>query len=251
MIVLDISRSMLAEDIIPNRISHAKNILQSFISENSHLNFGLILFAGKPFLSIAQSSDSSGIRHFIQNISPQYILQEKPGLSGTNIGDALLLATTQLQKYAEKKSIILITDGSANIGSDPIKSTLESQHLNIPIYTIGVGGTTQEPLYYTNSKGKKIFFLDENGEKIIWDLDEKLLQEIAIMTKGEYFHANNAAALFTTFQQIQSLLTPETQETLEFANISLIPLCALIIIILILLEWWFSGHYYRRYHIIS
>lgn len=167
MIVLDISRSMLAEDIIPNRISHAKNILQSFVSENPHLHFGLILFAGKPFLSVAHSSDSSGIRHFIQGISPQYILQEKPGLSGTNIGDAILLANSQLQKYAGRRSIILITDGSANIGYDPIKSATESQNLDIPIYTIGVGGITQEPLYYTDSKGKTVFFFDQNGEKII------------------------------------------------------------------------------------
>lgn len=85
IIVLDISRSMLAEDMSPNRMSVAKNAIKNFIETRNQDQFTLIIFAGKAFTTISNSDDKDGILVFIENISPNYILQEKPGLSGTNI----------------------------------------------------------------------------------------------------------------------------------------------------------------------
>lgn len=91
-IILDISRSMLAEDIKPSRISVAKNALSGFLMNIKDRETNLIIFSGKPFLLVSHSTDTFGIIQLLNMITPYSILQEKPGLSGTNIGDALLLA---------------------------------------------------------------------------------------------------------------------------------------------------------------
>ena len=75
-----------------------------------------------------------------------------------------------------------MTDGSANVGSDPEKAASEIAKSQIPIYTIGIGEKDNNPLTYTDLNGQKNFFYDANGEKIIGDLDDELLQKIAIMT---------------------------------------------------------------------
>ncbi len=78
MIVFDISRSMLAEDISPSRMAVAKNTIKSFIAERKDDKLALIIFSGKAFLVVAPSTDKAGIEAFVENITPEYILQEKP-----------------------------------------------------------------------------------------------------------------------------------------------------------------------------
>jgi Ca-activated chloride channel family protein len=92
MIVFDISLSMLAEDISPSRIAVARSVVRDFVSERRSDRIGLIIFAGKPFVSVPFSTDTSGISSIVSGLSPDLIRQDLPGLSGTNIGDALLLA---------------------------------------------------------------------------------------------------------------------------------------------------------------
>ena len=128
MIVFDISLSMLAEDISPSRILIAKSVVRDFISERQSDRIGLIIFAGKPFVSVPFSTDYSGISSIVSGLSPDLIRQDLPGLSGTNIGDALLLANMAYSgSRSQAKSIILLTDGRANIGIDPMISASESR----------------------------------------------------------------------------------------------------------------------------
>lgn len=128
MIVFDISLSMLAEDISPSRITVAKSVVRDFISERQSDRIGLIIFAGKPFISVPFSTDYSGISSIVSGLSPDLIRQDLPGLSGTNIGDALLLANMAYSgSRSQAKSIILLTDGRANIGIDPLMSASESR----------------------------------------------------------------------------------------------------------------------------
>jgi len=119
VIVLDISRSMLAEDIIPNRIESAKNTIHTFLTERKNDVIAFIAFAGKPFLISPFSDDYTGLAEIVKNMTPYFIRQENPGLSGTAIGDALLLANMTLSGRTGEKSIIFITDGRTNIGIDP------------------------------------------------------------------------------------------------------------------------------------
>lgn len=140
MIVFDISLSMLAEDISPSRMEVARNIVQNFISSRKDDRIGLIIFSGKPFVSIPFSSDYRGISSIVSGLSPYLIRQDLPGLSGTNIGDAILLANMAYSgSKSQSKSIVLLTDGRANIGIDPVESANESAEQGIQIYSIGVG----------------------------------------------------------------------------------------------------------------
>ena len=130
MIVFDISLSMLAEDISPSRLAVAKSMVRDFIAERRGDRIGLIIFAGKPFVSVPFSTDYSGISSIVSGLSPDLIRQDLPGLSGTNIGDALLLANMAYSgSRSPARSIILLTDGRANIGIDPMISASDSRDL--------------------------------------------------------------------------------------------------------------------------
>ena len=118
---------MLAEDISPNRITVAKSVVKNFIQNRAGDRIGMIIFAGKPFVSVPFSTDYSGISSIVSGLSPDLIRQDLPGLSGTNIGDALLLANMAYSgSRSQAKSIILLTDGRANIGITPSVSASES-----------------------------------------------------------------------------------------------------------------------------
>ncbi len=94
VLVLDVSKSMLAEDIAPNRITRAKNVLHTFLTHPSGDQFSYIVFAGKPFLLSPATNDLAALQRMVDASGPDLIKQELPGLSGTNIGDALLLASS-------------------------------------------------------------------------------------------------------------------------------------------------------------
>lgn len=250
-IILDISRSMLAEDIEPNRISIAKNAIKNFILSRKDDNFTMIIFAGKPFTVISKSNDQDGILHFLETISPSYIMQEKPWLSGTNIGDAILLAITENQNIDAHKNIILITDGSANIGSDPLKSTEIAKNLNIPIYTIGIGTKNNLPLSYTDINGQKNYFYDENGEKMIGDLDDELLQKIANETRGIYSTWESIKNLNIAFEKANANIGNKKIERIVIQNFALTPFFIFLLIIFLILENFIQKKFYRKYNILK
>lgn len=141
MLVMDISKSMLAEDIAPNRIEAAKKTIDTFLQRLDSDRVGILLFAGKPFASVPLTFDYDAVRTVFTDISTDSINQTIPGLSGTAIGDAILSATDTLDRNAEKnrtKTIILLTDGEANIGIDPTIATKYAHEKHVRIYTIGI-----------------------------------------------------------------------------------------------------------------
>ena len=192
MIVFDISLSMLAEDVSPSRITVAKNVVRNFISSRTGDRIGLIIFSGKPFVSIPFSTDYRGISSIISGLSPYLIRQEIPGLSGTNIGDALLLANMAYSgSHSKTKSIILLTDGRANIGIDPLLSATESRDSRISIFPIGVGSSSGSDLYYTDTYGQRTYFYDTSGRRLQSDLDEPMMRGLADITGGDYSYATD------------------------------------------------------------
>jgi len=142
-VVFDLSYSMIAQDLKPSRIEVAKKVLGEFFKENVTDRIGLILFSGRPFTSIPLTFDSQFLAEYISQISVDYIDQSRVDMAGTAIGDALLLAAKNLEK--EKKDttkdqiIILITDGEANKGIDPLLALKYLKEKHIKTYTIGVG----------------------------------------------------------------------------------------------------------------
>ena len=116
---------MLAEDITPNRLEAAKKTIDTFISKRESDRIGIILFAGKPFASVPLTFDYDAVRNILSETTTDTIDQRIPGLSGTAIGDGILSATDMLMRNADTahpraKIIILLTDGEANVGVDPM-----------------------------------------------------------------------------------------------------------------------------------
>ncbi len=138
-IVLDISKSMLAEDISPSRITAAKKAIIRFIEARPNDRISLTIFAGKPFLLSPLTFDSTVLVQIVGSIGVDSIKQEIPGFSGTAIGDGLLLGYQSLESEpTREKIIVLLTDGEANLGIDPKASALYAKEKNVSIYTIGL-----------------------------------------------------------------------------------------------------------------
>ncbi|MBP9780058.1 VWA domain-containing protein [Candidatus Gracilibacteria bacterium] len=197
LLVIDISRSMLVEDIAPDRITATKNTIHTFLSKRTGENIGVIIFSGKPFLSIPFSDDYSGIQNIIDNITPFTIRQELPGLSGTAIGDALLLGIESFSgRENMKNSIILFTDGRANIGIDPRKVINDIVQDNIQVHTIGIGTEKGGVV-----PGNGVY--ESTGST---GLDIELMKDIALRTGGKYFHISEAENFETSIEEIESIV---------------------------------------------
>lgn len=237
LIILDISRSMLAEDISPSRIEAAKSTINTFLRERTDDSFGMIIFAGKPFISIPFSSDTSGISSIISNITTSSIRQDLPGLSGTAIGDAILLANSTLSGMTDKSSIVLITDGRANIGIDPLIAARETAWLRVPIFTIAIGGTSNDILSYTDPlTNKRVILEDENWEPLRSDIDEPLLRSVAEITSGTYFRATQARELYGYWDNISERIGKQEKKVTETHYISYRPHFFVMLIILLIIE---------------
>lgn len=162
-----------------------------------------------------------------------------------------MLGANENKKNNSKKNIILITDGSANIGSDPLESTKLAINENISIYTIGIGTKTNIPLSYTDINGQKNYFYDQNGEKIITDLDDELLKKIAENTGGIYSTAENMSALNEAFEKTTKDIGNTFIEKTETKTTSLTPIFIIFLIIFLWCEKFFEKKFYLHYKILQ
>ncbi|MDD2871028.1 MAG: VWA domain-containing protein [Candidatus Gracilibacteria bacterium] len=206
VIALDISRSMEADDLQPNRIEAAKSVISNFISKLKTDRLGLVVFAGKPFTSIPLTFDYNILKETIERLDTNNIDQNQRGLSGTAIGDSILMAKTLFkapkgedEKDYEKreKVIILLTDGDANVGVEPVLAGLSAKDMGIKIYTIGIG--SKDGGYITNSNGPF------KQQQKIAPLNDKTLKQIASDTNGQYFRAENNNTFQEIFDQLSKL----------------------------------------------
>ena len=184
LIALDISVSMLAEDLKPNRLDAAKKYIDNFVTKLKDDRVGLEIFAGKPFTQSPMTFDYNVIRYYLTDISTENINQRMFGLNGTAIGDAILSAVNRFKNNPDRtKVLVLLTDGVANVGVDPIFAAEYARADGVKIYTIGIG---------KNKNSREGF-------------DEKSLKDIAELTGGKYFWAGNNKSLNDALTQISQL----------------------------------------------
>jgi Ca-activated chloride channel homolog len=236
LLVLDLSKSMLAEDIIPSRMESARSSLQALVARRSEDRVGLIGFAGQPFTLSPLSFDLTGVSDILARTGVDTIRQELPGLSGTALGDGLLLASDEFGEDLKRERVmIVITDGEANVGIPPRDTIALLKQKKIRVHTIGVGDSRWTELAVTNARGQKEYFLDTNGQRIIASIDEPLLWEIAESTGGQYQNAKSAGALDSIITSLGKLEKKQLQAppTLEKQSLSI----WIGIIIWILLLW--------------
>lgn len=216
MLVLDVSRSMLAEDFTignrrANRIDAVKLVTEQFIRERPNDRIGLVAFAGRPYLVSPLTLDHDWL---IRNLERLRI-----GLveDGTAIGSAIASAANRLKdKEAKTKLIVILTDGDNNAGKvQPLTAAEAAKALGIRIYTIGAGTEGEAPFPLTNQFGRTIY------RNVLVKFDEKTLQEIATLTSGQYFRATDTNSLRTIFGEIDKLEKSkvEVEKTAQYRDL--------------------------------
>jgi Ca-activated chloride channel family protein len=193
VLAMDLSPSMLAKDLKPNRLEAAKSVAIEFIDGRETDRIGLVVFSGEAFTQCPLTIDHSVLKNLLTTVEPNFLAD------GTAIGMGLATGVNRLRESkASSKVIILITDGENNVGSiSPLTAAEIAQKYGIRVYTIGVGtkGMAYSPVSrFPNGE----FTFDYVEVKI----DEALLKEISKMTNGKYFRATNNAGLSDIYKQI-------------------------------------------------
>jgi Ca-activated chloride channel homolog len=191
---LDISGSMLAEDLKPNRLEAAKQVASDFISGRPNDRVGLVIFAGETFTQVPLTTDHNVLIRLFNEVESGMIDD------GTAIGDGLATAVSRLQESkAISKVIILLTDGVNNMGSiDPVSAAEMAKLYGIRIYTIGIGSRGTAPYPVQTPFGIRY----QNMEV---EIDEELLRNVATMTEGKYFRATSNTSLKEIYEEIDQL----------------------------------------------
>lgn len=209
VLAIDVSGSMLARDLQPNRLEALKEVAAEFIKGRPSDRIGLVIYAGESFTKTPVTSDKAIVLSALADIEYNSVLE-----NGTAIGMGLATAVNRLKdSKAKSKVIILLTDGVNNAGFiDPKIASELAVEYKIKTYTIGVGsnGTALSPIA-----------IMPNGQfqygNVQVEIDEKLLQEIAQVTGGKYFRATNNEKLESIYEEIDSLEKTEVEE-LKYTN---------------------------------
>lgn len=216
MLVLDVSRSMLAEDFTignsrSNRIDAVKLVTEQFIRQRPNDRIGLVAFAGRPYLVSPLTLDHDWL---IRNLERLRI-----GLveDGTAIGSAIASAANRLKdKEAKTKLIVLLTDGDNNAGKvQPLTAAEAAKALGIRIYTIGAGTEGEAPFPLQNAFGRTVY------RNVLVKFDEKTLGEIATITDGQYFRATDTNSLRKIFSEIDKMekTKVEVERTAQYRDL--------------------------------
>lgn len=177
--VVDVSKSMLAEDLKSSRLESAKQLVSGLIKSMNDNRFGLVIFGEQPFLQMPLTTDLMAASMFINSISVDAVPEQ-----GTAIGKALALADASLNTNERKhKAIILISDGEDH-GSTARDAAKQAYGHGAVIFTIGLGSRAGAPI---REEGSKVYKKDETGSVIISKLNETLLKEIAEIAGGRYY----------------------------------------------------------------
>ena len=201
VLAIDVSSSMLAKDLKPNRMEALKEVASNFVESRPNDRIGLVLYAGESYTKVPVTSDKSVVVDGLKGIKFDNVLQD-----GTAIGTGLATAINRLKdSKAKSKVIILLTDGVNNSGTiEPETASDIAKEFGIKVYTIGLGsnGMAQYP-YSIAANGDFIFRM----MKV--EIDEQLMKNIAKNTGGKYFRASSNSKLETIYNEINKLETTD------------------------------------------
>ena len=202
IIAIDLSNSMMAEDIKPNRLERAKQAISKLIEQLKGDRIGLVVFAGEAYVQLPITTDYSAANLFLSSINSSVVPTQ-----GTEISKAIDLSIESFNiENGQNKAIIIITDGE-NHDEKAIESAKKSNELGIIIHTLGMGLSKGGPIpIYNNYGTQNGFRKDREGNTIVSKLNENLLIQIANAGKGKYTRANNSkAGLSTLFTEINKM----------------------------------------------
>lgn len=198
MLAMDVSTSMLAEDLKPNRIEAAKQVAADFIIGRPNDNIGLTIFAGEAFTQCPMTVDHASLLNLLHNVRTD--IAQRLIEDGTAIGMGLANAVSRLKESkAKSKVVILLTDGSNNRGDlSPMTAAEIAKSFGIRVYTIGVGTNKVAP--YPMPVAGGIQYIN-----IPVEIDTKMLNDIAAATDGDFYRATNNKELQQIYKEIDKL----------------------------------------------
>ena len=207
MICLDVSNSMMAQDIKPDRLERAKQSIMRLIDNLEGDRIGIIVFAGKAYTQLPITTDYAAAKMFTASINTSLITTQ-----GTAIGAAIELAANSFGESKHNKAIVVITDGEDHEGN-VLEQADAAMKNNITIYTIGMGLPTGTPIPVFSNGIQTGYRKDRDGQTIMSKLDETLLQQIASIGKGMYVRATTSeTGLKKIFDDISKIQKSEIEE---------------------------------------
>lgn len=205
VMAIDLSSSMLAKDLKPNRMEALKEVATNFVDARPNDRIGVVVYAGEAYTKTPVTSDKAIVKQAISDIKFDNVLQD-----GTGIGMGLTTAVNRLKdSKAKSKIIILLTDGVNNSGFiEPETASEIAKEYGIKVYTIGLG---------TNGMAEFPYAYAPNGKDFLYrmlpvEIDQELMKTIAKNTGGKYFRANNNSKLESIYNEINKLETTEIEE---------------------------------------
>ena len=211
IIALDVSNSMKAQDIKPNRLERAKRAIAKLTDRLKNDKIGLIVFAGQAYVQLPITSDYSSAKLFLESITTDVV-----PVQGTAIGAAIEMGTKSFSpKFQGSRAIIVITDGE-NHEDDAVGAAKNAKEKGIVVHTIGMGLPQGAPIPVT--EGSSDFMKDKSGSIVVTKLDEPMLTQIAEAGGGSYIRASTAeVGLNNLFNEIEKMQKTE-METREYTE---------------------------------
>ncbi|MCF8336064.1 MAG: VWA domain-containing protein [Bacteroidales bacterium] len=207
IIALDVSNSMLAEDIEPNRLERAKRAISKMVDRLNNDKIGLIVFAGDAYVQVPLTTDYSAVKMYMSSINTDIVPRQ-----GTAIGSAIDLAVRSFDEKSDlDKALITISDGEDHEGN-AIEAAQEAKDKGITIHTIGMGDPSGAPIPIKEENGTKVYQKNQQGDVVVSKLNEKTLKRIAAQGNGTYIRANNArTGLNELFEEISKMNQKEIE----------------------------------------
>ncbi len=227
IIAMDISNSMLAEDVTPSRLDRAKMMVENLVDNFTNDKIGLIVFAGDAFIQLPITSDYVSAKMFLSSIDPSMMATQ-----GTDIATAISMASRSFtQEEGIGKAIIVITDGEDHEGG-ALEAAKEAKDRDHRVYVLGVGSPKGAPIPIGNGD----FMKDNTGQTVMTGLNEEMCRQIAQAGGGAYIHVeNNSSAQEKLDEELDKLAKKETETTIysdydeQFQAVGIIALLLLII----------------------
>lgn len=227
IIAMDISNSMNAEDVVPSRLKKSKLMVENLIDNFSNDKIGLIVFAGDAFVQLPITSDYVSAKMFLQNIDPSLIASQ-----GTDIAQALRLASNSFTQSKVGKAIVLITDGEDHEGG-AVEAAEEVRSKGMNVFILGIGDPKGAPI----PNGNGGYLTDNSGNTVMSALNEKMCQQIAQAGKGNYIHVDNTSeAQELLNDQLTKLQKGETESVIYSDYDEQFQAVAIILLLILILE---------------
>lgn len=239
VMAIDVSASMLARDLKPNRLAALRNVAANFVKNRPNDRIGLVFYAGEAYTKTPVTSDKGIILNAMRDIRYDKTLQD-----GTAIGMGLATAVNRLKdSKAKSKVIILLTDGVNNSGTiEPETASDIAREFGIKVYTIGIGRNGMAEFPYSETRGGEFLY-----RLMEVKIDEQLMKDIAAKTDGKYFRATSNTRLNAIYDEINKLETTEIEELKYYDYDEKFRPFAIAAALLVLLELLLRNTVYRSF----